>query len=85
VKAVRDVKRQNSSKLRNKERSARVRIDLNRATRSELIRLPGVGPKMAERILLFRNDHGPFKNKRDLMRIKGIGKKKFKAIEPFLK
>lgn len=60
-------------------------IDLNNATKEELIRLPGIGPKMADRILAYRKRHGFFKRKKDLMRIKGIGLKKFRKIESYLK
>jgi len=84
LKAVRDVKLQSASGIK-KDVSAIIHIDLNRATRKELIQLPGVGPKTAERILIYRRNHGPFKNKRDLLKVRGIGIKKFKAIEPFLK
>ncbi len=60
-------------------------IDLNRATRDELIQLPGIGPKMAERILSYRKKHGLFRTKKELLKIRGIGAKKFKKIEPYLK
>lgn len=64
--------------------SLKIRVDVNKATRNQLIRLPGIGPKMAKRIISYRNIHGPFKTKRDLLKIKGIGEKKLKVIEPYL-
>lgn len=65
--------------------SLRIRVDLNKATRKQLIGLPGIGPKMAERIISYRKNHGHFKTKSDLLKIKGIGAKKLKVIEPYLK
>src|SRR5947209_8456088 len=36
------------------------RIDLNRASRAELLQVPGVGPALADRIEDYREKHGPF-------------------------
>ena len=50
-----------------------VRVDLNRASREELERLPGVGPVMAERILRLRESVGGFRALEELQSIRGIG------------
>ncbi len=50
-------------------------INLNRASAGQLTRLPGIGPKLARRIVDDRNQRGPFKSVDDLSRVKGIGKK----------
>ncbi|HDZ10809.1 MAG TPA: helix-hairpin-helix domain-containing protein [Bacteroidetes bacterium] len=65
--------------------SSGMRIDLNKAAKEQLILLPGIGIKTAERIISFRETHGSFRNKKELMKIKGIGKKKFEALLPYLK
>jgi len=39
--------------------------------------LPGVGESMADKIIEYRKDHNGFKKIEDLMKVKGIGKKKF--------
>ena len=49
------------------------RIDLNRASREELQRLPGVGPVMADRILTLRQDRGRFRGLDELESVRGIG------------
>ena len=49
------------------------RIDLNSAGASELARLPGVGPALAERIVQYRQAHGPFVTVEDLAQVQGIG------------
>lgn len=59
------------------------KVILNRADASELRRLPGVGPKRAEAIVLLRSKlGGRFKRITDLLRVKGIGPKGIKKIEP---
>lgn len=59
-------------------------VDLNRATREELMALPGVGEATADRIIASRTQDGPFSSKEDLMRIEGIGEKKFAKLEPLI-
>jgi competence protein ComEA len=52
------------------------RVDVNRATLSELADLPGIGPKLAQRVIDYRRANGQFKNIDDLLFVKGIGRKK---------
>ena len=52
---------------------SRTRIDLNRASLSELQSLPGIGPELAKRILDSRLRDGPFRGPDDLLRVRGIG------------
>jgi competence protein ComEA len=63
--------------------AARTRVDLNRATKSQLMSLPGVGDVIAERILRYREDHGAFAGVDDLLKVRGIGRKKLEHIAPF--
>jgi competence protein ComEA len=53
------------------------RLDLNHATLPQLDGSPGIGPVIAERIIQFREDNGPFKRIEDLMNVRGIGEKTF--------
>jgi len=58
------------------------KVILNRADASELRRLPGIGAKRAEAIVLLRQKlGGRFKRVSDLLRVKGIGPKGLKKIE----
>lgn len=59
-------------------------IDLNTAPARELERLPRIGPKLAARIVAYRDAHGPFRRVRDLTRVKGIGAKTLARLEPHL-
>jgi comEA protein len=64
---------------------ARSSIDINAATKDELMSLPGIGESYAERILIYRQDHGPFRSIDDLGKVKGIGKKTLARIREFIK
>lgn len=55
-------------------------IAINTASPEVLCAIPGVGPKMAEKIITYRKTHGPLKKEADLLKISGIGKKKSKII-----
>jgi competence ComEA-like helix-hairpin-helix protein len=61
------------------------RMNVNVATAAELELLPGVGPKMAERIVEERKRNGPFKRPRDLRRVKGIGEKTLARLLPYVR
>jgi competence protein ComEA len=52
------------------------KVHLNQATASELDSLPGVGPVIAERIVSYREENGPFETIEDLLDVPGIGEAK---------
>jgi competence protein ComEA len=56
-------------------------VNLNTASAADLENLPGIGAKMAERILEYRQKNGPFKKIEDLMNVKGIGEKNFLKLK----
>ncbi len=62
-----------------KEPGAPVRI--NTASKPELMRLPGVGPVLADRIIEYRATHGLFHSPEDLLNVSGIGDKKFHKLQ----
>ena len=59
-------------------------LDLNRATDQDFDALPGIGPKLAERIMEYRQSVGVFHSLDELRAVKGIGKKKFERIRPLV-
>jgi competence protein ComEA len=56
------------------------KIDLNRAGPRDLEKLPAIGPAMAKKIIDFRRESGDFQKIEDLMKVKGIGHKKFNRL-----
>ena len=48
-------------------------VDINSAMIDELIVLPGIGPALAQRIIDYRTEHGPFRSVKDLEQVSGIG------------
>jgi competence protein ComEA len=60
------------------------RIDLNQASRAELLLLPGVGPKLAARIEEYRQRQ-PFRTLADLRRVPGIGPATFERLRPWVR
>jgi competence protein ComEA len=59
-------------------------ININTATKDELVALPGIGPAKAQAIVDYRKAHGPFKTVEDLKDVKGIGAKRFEKLKPDL-
>jgi comEA protein len=59
-------------------------VDLNRATAEDLDALPGVGPALAQRIVDYRQAHGPFKQLDDLREVSGIGPQNLQKLKPLL-
>lgn len=60
------------------------RIDLNRASVDELETLPGIGPRLAERIVAFRETNGPFGTLDELLDVNGVSDKVLAAIEQYV-
>lgn len=61
------------------------RIDINAASEGELRLLPGIGPKLAKRIVVYRESRGKFKDIRGLMNVPGIGEKKLALIREMVR
>ena len=59
-------------------------VELNQASAEELQRLPGVGEKVAQRILEYREANGPFEAPEELMNVRGIGEKTYMKLEAYV-
>lgn len=55
-------------------------INLNTARKDELMLLDGIGEQLAERILAYREENGPFAKIEDIQNVKGIGEKTYAKI-----
>lgn len=60
------------------------KVILNLAAEDDLRKLPGIGPKKAQAILALRTKLGKFTRPEDLLRVKGIGRKKLAKLRPRL-
>ena len=59
-------------------------VNINSADASQLALLPRVGPSVAQRIVDYRKENGPFKTPEDLMLVQGIGEKTFQLLKPYV-
>ena len=60
------------------------KLELNRATQAELEALPGIGPVLAERIVQWRAQNGPFVSAEQIMDVEGIGEGKYEEIKDLI-
>ncbi len=60
------------------------KLNINTATVEQLVLLPGIGEKTAEKIVEHRNKNGAFKENSDILNVKGIGEKKLGIINNYL-
>ncbi len=60
------------------------KININTARADQLQMLPGVGAKLAQRILDYRRDNGPFKALEDLEDVDGLTAKRFAKIKELI-
>ena len=63
----------------------RVGVDVNTASPALLTYVAGIGPKLAERIVAYRNERGRFPNRRRLLDVQGLGAKAFEQAAGFLR
>lgn len=60
------------------------KIDINKATEEELMRIPTIGYKIAKGIVEYRKTNGRFRSIDELKQIKGIGQKRLEAIKEWV-
>lgn len=56
------------------------KININTATVSDLMKLPGIGKVKAQAIVNYRKEHGPFKELSEIKKVKGIGDGIYKKV-----
>ena len=61
------------------------RLDINKATKVQLMELPGIGELTADNILEYRANNGDFQTTDELLNVEGIGEKKLLQIEHYIK
>lgn len=69
---------------RNHANSLEFQVNINNAEWPELVQLPGIGRELADRIIDYRRENGPYKSTRDLLKVRGIGRRTLDRLEPYL-
>ena len=59
-------------------------ISINSCSKEELMKLPGIGPVIAERIIEYRNKYGLFETIEEIKNVSGIGDKKYEKIKELI-
>ncbi len=59
-------------------------VDINNASQAELEGLPGIGPSLAERIIAYREENGPFAQIEDIVNVSGIGSATYEEIKDLI-
>lgn len=77
---------QKDAQLREKYLAGKIKslININSASLTDLMRLPGISKDNAEMIIKYRASHGPFKSKEDLKAVSGIGDTEFEKLKGLL-
>lgn len=60
------------------------RVSINTASVPELERLPGIGPVIAQRIVEYREQNGPYQRLEDLLQVEGIGPSKLETLQEYI-
>jgi competence ComEA-like helix-hairpin-helix protein len=59
-------------------------VNINKANESELMKLPGIGPVYAQRIVAYREKNGRFNSTEEIKNVSGIGEKTFLKMKNYL-
>jgi competence protein ComEA len=81
---VLDFNSRNFNKKEAKKLPGEKSININTAGLKDLVKLPGIGIKTAEKIIILRKKKGGFRKLNELLEVKGIGNTRFTNIEKFL-
>jgi comEA protein len=60
-------------------------ININTASKDQLTLLPGIGETYAERIVVYRNNNGPYASVDEVEKVKGIGKRTLERLRPYIR
>lgn len=60
------------------------KVNINKASVSELTSIPGVGASTAQKIITYREENGKFKTIEDIKNVSGIGDSKYNSMKDFI-
>ena len=79
-----DVKTTTEKKTNSKEESKDVKVNINTASKEELLTVTGIGESKANAIIKYRQDNGEFKTIEDIKNVTGIGDSLFEKIKEYI-
>ena len=73
-----------SSSITSSVASKSSKININKATQSELESIPGIGPSTALKIINYREENGKFSSIEDIKNVSGIGEAKYSKMKDYI-
>lgn len=83
-KNINEIKTEIKTETNNAKEETYKIININKADKSSLMTLNGIGEKMADKIIEYRNTHGEFKTIDEIKKVSGIGDAKFNKIKKYI-
>lgn len=68
----------------NSSTNAKGKVNINKATATELTSVPGIGASTAQKIITYREENGKFQTIEDVKKVSGIGDSKFESMKDFI-
>ena len=65
-------------------RTAQFLVEINSASKHEFACLPGIGPKTASKITIWREENGPFESVDSMAEVPGVSQGLIEKLKPFL-
>lgn len=72
------------SSTSNSSTNAKGKVNINKATATELTSVPGIGASTAQKIITYREENGKFQTIEDVKKVSGIGESKFESMKDFI-
>lgn len=72
------------SNTSNPNTNAKGKVNINKATATELTSVPGIGASTAQKIITYREENGKFQTIEDVKKVSGIGESKFESMKDFI-
>jgi comEA protein len=84
TKPLEETKEKLTKEIKKAKEELKEAININTATKEQLEKLPGIGEAIAQNIIDYRNKYGTFKSIDEIIKVKGIGEKRFEIIKDFI-
>lgn len=79
-----DEPKTSSENQTNSSSGSNARVNINKASATELTAVPGIGASTAQKIITYRDENGKFKTIEDIKNVSGIGDSKYNSMKDFI-